>query len=85
MFDFTEKGAILVLEYKKVLEMDRLRRYKFDVKLTGFETVSVIAASEQEAAQQAEDRFWALYTNHPAVHLRSKTLELDYLGSESDK
>lgn len=54
-------------------------KYRIDVKLIGFETVEVEAHSAEEAEEKALDRFWEIYNEAPAKHLRWKSTELDHL------
>ena len=59
-----------------------MKQYTFDIKFTGYEQVTIEANSLEEAEQKALDRFEAHYTTAPAWDLRSKSQELQRLGSE---
>lgn len=57
-------------------------KYTIDVKLIGFEQITVDAASLEEASEKAIDRFWEIYDTAPARALRTKTTECTFLGQE---
>lgn len=58
-----------------------MKKYTFDVKFVGYEQVTVEANSLEEAKQKAHDRFEAHYTTAPAWDLRTKSQELQLLGT----
>ena len=57
-----------------------MKVYTFDVKLTGYEQVTVKAKSLKDAEEKAIERFSEIYEKAPAFDLRTKTIELQRLG-----
>lgn len=59
-------------------------KYRFDVKLTGFEEITVEADDEEAAREKALDKFEAHYSLAPARDLRQKVVELDNLDADHE-
>jgi hypothetical protein len=57
-----------------------MKYYRFEVKFTGYETVSVEADSEEAAAAKVEEQFEATLRDLLAWELRDKSVELTPLG-----
>lgn len=57
------------------------KTYTFDVRLVGYEQISVQASDLKEAEERARDKFEFIYASRPAWHLRDKTLDLTLLAT----
>ena len=57
-------------------------RYAFDMKLTGYEQVTVNADNLEEAQEQALDRFWEIH--YACNGLRQKVVHTELIGKTEE-
>lgn len=62
-----------------------MKTYVFDVRLTGYEQVSVTAKNCEQAREKAMQKFEDHYISAPAWDLRCKSIELDPLNDNARK
>ena len=62
-----------------------MKSYTFDVRLTGWEQITVKAKNIGDAEEKALARFEEIYTVAPAWDLRSKITELEPLSGNAEK
>lgn len=59
-----------------------MKNFTFDVKITGYEQVTVSAKNLKEAEEKALNRFDEIYKKQPLSDLRTKSYELQRLGRD---
>lgn len=59
-------------------------KFRFDVKLTGYEEVVVEASNKEEACEKALEKFWDIYNTAPARFLRWKETETTPLDENEE-
>lgn len=74
------QGVFLGIEAVPPVDDNRAKSYTFDIKLTGYEQVTVSARSMEQAKNKAMAKFWLIYDTAPAQSLRQKSTILQFLG-----
>jgi hypothetical protein len=62
-----------------------MKSYTFDVRLTGYEQITVKAKDIDKAREKALQRFEDIYIATPAWDLRSKAIELEPLSGNAQE
>lgn len=60
-----------------------MKTYTYDVRLTGWEQITVKAKSGEEAKEKALQKFEDHYVTAPAWDLRCKSIELEPLNDNA--